>query len=73
MYLEGTHVKPKTNKDAKTLIGKRVSYLRRCDIETSRGMAFPRSGMIDDVLGKNLLIDGDYLYFNDIVEMVIME
>lgn len=74
-YLEGINVKPSTNKQAKTLIGKKVQYLRDSDIDKSgRGYFFPRDNTISAVFGRQIIFDNcDSVYFNDIVEMVIVE
>lgn len=73
--LDGVDVKPKTTKDAKLLIGKRVQYLRNCDVDrTGRGLFFPRYNTIKNVSGRNLILeDEDSLYFNDIIEMIVIE
>lgn len=72
--LEGTSLLPLRAKAARALVGKRVCYLRRRDIDRSgRGYYFPRSGFVDSVLGRNIEIDGNYVYFGDLVEMVLEE
>jgi hypothetical protein len=61
-------------KEARALIGKRVKYLRGIDIDkTGRGYVFPRYGTIERVIGRELLIDGDYVVRSRIVEMVVCE
>ena len=53
MYLEGKNIKPYNNKQAKELIGKRVQFVRNCDIDKSgRGYFFPRDNVINDVKGE---------------------
>ena len=70
-YLDGENIKPTTNAEAKKLIGKRVEYLRNCDIDRSgRGYIFPRTGTIVEVVGKNIDIDGNMIHLSNIVEMV---
>lgn len=73
-YLDGKNVSPKHLKDARLLIGKKVEYLRRMDIDKSgRGYFFPRRGIVEDVHGRNLIIGGDYVHFSDLYELVILE
>lgn len=72
--LEGETLLPLRAKAARGLIGKRVRYLRRQDIDRSgRGYFFPRSGLVESVLGRNIEIDGDYVHFSELVEMVLEE
>lgn len=74
MYLNGINIKPTTAKEARTLIGKKVEYLKLGDIDKYRGICFPKKNKIVDAKGRNLFFEnGDTLYFNDIVEMVIVE
>ncbi|WP_336761373.1 hypothetical protein [Paenibacillus sp. USHLN196] len=70
--LQGANIAPKTSKDAKQLIGKNVQFLRNQDIDKSgRGYFFPRNGTIEDVVGKNLLLEnGEMIHFSELVEMV---
>jgi hypothetical protein len=74
-YLEGQNITPRSTKEAKMLIGKHVQFLRKCDIDRSgRGYYFPRTGVIEDVNGKNLIMhNGDAIYLSDLVEMVEMQ
>lgn len=70
-FPEETNIAPKTNAEAKRLIGKRVKYLCEENIDKSgRGYIFPRTGTITDVVGKNIEIDGDMIYLSKLVEMV---
>jgi hypothetical protein len=70
-YLEGKQVGKLNPKIAKSLIGRGFKYLRRCDIDrTGRGVFFPKYGVIDDVHGRCVYIDGDPVSMSDIVEMV---
>jgi len=72
--LEGTSLLPLRAKAARELVGKRVCYLRRRDIDRSgRGYFFPRSGLVESVLGRNIEIDGNYVHFGELVEMVLKE
>lgn len=73
-YLTGKLITPRTAKEARALIGKRVTYLRKADIDYSgRGLFFPRTGTIKAVFRKNIALDdeGNFeLYMPDLVEMV---
>ena len=73
-YLEGENVKPRTKKEAEKLIGKKVQYLRGCDIDRSgRGLCFPRINIVQEIQGKNLMFeDLDSVFFSDISEMIIL-
>ena len=71
--LEGINVTPETSQDAKKLIGKRVQYLRECDIERNKGMIFPRYCTIIDVKNNNIVTENDYIYIPDLVEMVLFK
>lgn len=68
--LDGENIKPRTKKQAETLIGFRVKYLRECDIDKSgRGYFFPKFGVVTGYFNRQLIIDGDYIPINSIVEM----
>lgn len=70
-FPEETNIAPKTNAEAKKLIGKRVKYLCEENIDKSgRGYIFPRTGTINSVVGRNIEIDGDMIYLSRLVEMV---
>lgn len=73
-HLEGENIKPTTNKEAKALIGKRVCYLRRADIDTSgRGYIFPRYGLVVGVSGREIAMDSPDNFvasISNLVEMV---
>lgn len=74
VYLEGENIKPATAKEVKALIGKRVCYLQRADIDRSgRGYFFPRYGVIAGVQGRELAIDSPINFivtFSELVEMI---
>jgi hypothetical protein len=71
-YLEGDQMWPASTKKAKELIGKNVKYLRGVDIDHSgRGMFFPRTGKVEEIYARNIRIDGDWLTFSQIKEIVI--
>lgn len=75
-YLEGENVAPRTAKQAQLLIGQRVTYLQKADIDRSgRGLFFPRYGTIVEVYGKNIAIDTPsnfIIYLPDLVEMAVI-
>lgn len=72
--LEGASLLPLRANAARSLVGQRVRYLRRRDIDRSgRGYFFPRSGLVESVLGRNIEIDGNYVHFGELVEMVLEE
>lgn len=74
-YLDGQNVAPKTAKQARALIGKKVTYLTKFDIDRSgRGYFFPRTGVIREVHGKNVDVGHhDWIMLSSIVEMVVTE
>lgn len=66
------NIAPTTAKEARALIGKRVEYLRECDIDkTGRGYVFPKRGTIIGQYSRNLEIDHahNYVWYPDIREM----
>ena len=69
--LDGENIVPGNRREALMLVGKRVKYLRRSDIDHSgRGYIFPREGRVQSVHGKNIQIDDDWEYLSSFVEMV---
>lgn len=74
VYLDGKDIKPRTAKEARALIGKRVRYLQSSDIDHSgRGYFFPRVGTVVAVHGKNIAMDHEHnwcVYISNLVEMV---
>lgn len=50
--------------EAKKLIGKRVMWKEHYD--AARGTYFERTGIIDDVHGRNILIDGDWKWLPEL-------
>jgi hypothetical protein len=61
--LDGENIAPKTAAQARALIGKRVQYLRISDIDYSgRGYFFPRVGVIEEVRGRDVRMDGGAWY-----------
>lgn len=73
--LKGIDVKPSCNADVRKLIGKRVKYLCKCDIDRSgRWYFFPRHNTITEAYRKNIIFaTGDSIYISDLVEMVLDE
>jgi hypothetical protein len=73
--LEGENVKPSNNKQARSLIGKKVKYLRNCDIDKSgRNYIFPQTNRIKGVIGRQIILHNeDTMFFKEIVEMVVLE
>ncbi|PWC69080.1 hypothetical protein TSH7_01135 [Azospirillum sp. TSH7] len=70
LCLEGENIKPSTAAEAKKLMGKLVRYLRSNDVDRRRGYFFPRCGEVVGVNGRNVMIDGDWVYLPDLYEMV---
>lgn len=75
--LTGKNIAPLSTADAKKLIGKRITYLRECDIDRSgRGYFFPRSGIVAGVFRRNLAIDDPSNFIGSLssfVEVVVDE
>lgn len=68
--LGGENIAPRTKKEAEALTNTRVRYLRTCDIDRSgRGYFFPQVGVIERAIGREVVIDGDYIPLKSIVEM----
>ena len=58
-YLKGENIAPRNVADARRLIGKRVRYLKKGDIDRSgRGYFFPKTGIVTAVHGRNIEFDG---------------
>lgn len=73
-YLVGTNIAPRTAKEARSLVGAQVTYLRSCDIDRSgRGYFFPHTGRVTDAHGRNICIDDSWFDLKSIVEMVRIE
>lgn len=77
-YFPGqTVVTPKTVKQARALIGKKVTYLQYADIDKSeRGYFFPRHGVVAGVHGRNIAMDeqNNYvIYMGNLVVMVLAD
>jgi hypothetical protein len=70
MFFENGKSFPRYSNEVKMLIGKKIKYLRDCDIDKSgRGYFFPQLGTIMEVKGKNVRIDyGTWEYFPNIRE-----
>lgn len=71
--LDGDHIEI-SNRSLKTIIGKRVQYLRGADIDKSgRGYFFPRSGRIEKVFGWQIQIDNEYHLISSLKEVVVLD
>ena len=58
MNFENGKYFPHIANEIRKLIGKKIKYLRNCDIDKSgRNYMFPRTGTITDVHGKNVEFD----------------
>ena len=73
--LGGENIKPTYKHQALKLVGKRVQYLRGCDIDKSgRGHFFPRCGVIVGYLNRQIEFDGgDFVRVTDICEMKLLD
>ena len=73
-YLEGENVAPRSAAQVRALIGKRVEYLRRADIDHSgRGYIFPKTRKITGQHRSQIEFDDDvYVSYNSIVEMRVL-
>lgn len=68
--LGGKNICPRSVATARTLVGKKVQFLRNQDIDKSgRGHYFPREGTVLEAHGRNINIDGDWVAFSELVEM----
>lgn len=68
--LGGKCIVPMYAGEAKKLIGKRVQYLQKRDIDQSgRGYFFPRTGDVVQAIGRNIEIGGSWISLADLVEM----
>ena len=72
--LDGERVPFRTAAERKALIGKRIKYLRHCDIDRSgRGYFFPRVGIVIDAQGRQLIFDcGNSVAASDLAEVVVL-
>lgn len=73
-YLDGDAAPFRTAAQRKALVGKRIEYLRDCDIDRSgRGYFFPRIGIVESASGVALYLDnGSDLRRSDIVELRVL-
>ena len=73
--LGGENIKPTYKHQALKLVGKRVQYLRGCDIDRSgRGYYFPKEAVITGYFNRQLLIgNGDSIAISNIVEMKLLD
>lgn len=75
-YLTGTNEIPLTAARARELIGKTVTYLRKCDIDYSgRGYYFPRTSLVIGQFKRNLELEysHNFVSFDNLVELVVKE
>jgi hypothetical protein len=70
--LTGDNVAPRTIADARKLIGHRIEYLRREDIDRSgRGYFFPRYAIVKAAVGREIETrGGDFIPLTRLVEVV---
>jgi hypothetical protein len=73
-YLEGEEVTHITAKTMRALVGRRIQYLRKVDIDrTGRGYFFPRFGQVTEVHGREFSDGGGrWVSMGDVVEMVVL-
>lgn len=74
-YLDGSNARPNTTAEARALVGRRIEYLRECDIDHSgRGYYFPRVDTIMEVAGRNIRLEGgDWILWKELVEARVLE
>ncbi len=76
-YLEGDNIAPLSTEKARELIGKRIIYLRKCDIDRSgRGYFFPQYGIVADVFRGHIAIDDPSNFIGtlkSLVEVVVSD
>lgn len=74
MLAEGTPAPYKKMADRKKLVGKRVVYLRRLDIDRSgRGMVFPRYGVVEAARPYAIEMDnGTWVQTSELVELNVL-
>jgi len=72
--LDGDHRPFRTAADRRALVGKRIKYLRSCDIDKSgRGYFFPQIDIVIDAKGRQLIFDcGNSVSAGDLREVVIL-
>lgn len=71
-YLKGANEAPLTAAKARALIGRRVTYLRKCDIDQSgRGYFFPKTGRVIGQYGRLIELDvaNNFIRMDRIVEL----
>ena len=74
-YLDGDAVPFRTAAQRKALVGKRIEYLRSCDIDCSgRGYFFPRIGIVESASGVALYLEnGSDVHRSDLVELRVLD
>lgn len=74
MYLNKGIFFPQKIRDVKKLIGKKIRFLEKGDIDKSgRGYFFPQSGTITEACGWNVWIDNNPKWISDIIEYEVLE
>ncbi len=69
----GECIAPRTAIAARGLTGKKVEYLRSLDIDKSgRGYFFPKVGIVERVIGRNIEISGSWIGLSELVEMRVV-
>lgn len=72
MILENGKNFYRTSKEMKSLIGKDITFILERDIDKSgRGYYSTRRGIVQDVIRRNILIDGDWYFWKEIREFRI--
>lgn len=75
VYLKGDNLAPLNAAKAKSLLGKKITFLRRSDIDRSgRGYFFPQSGVVSAVVGRNIAINDPNNFvclYSEFVEVVL--
>jgi FKBP-type peptidyl-prolyl cis-trans isomerase 2 len=74
MFLKNGKYFPKSPKEAKELLGKKIRFLENCDIDKSgRGYFFPQEGVVTEIIGRNIFIDDNPKWLGHMVEYEILE
>jgi hypothetical protein len=74
-YFDGECAPFRSNDARKKLIGKKIRFLRGCDIDRSgRGYIFPRFGTVEGTAGRSIFLEcGGDIFVSDLVEVQIIE
>ena len=72
--LKGENIAPRTVKQARDLIGKRVEYLCERDIDKSgRGYFFPQVATVTDAYQRYIELGGDPVTLKSLREMRVLD